>query len=91
MISSIISDTNNLTVIQTDLEKFYSLNKDLFTPSPKLHLIKLSFDANNKVDDAIKARDFLIQGRFNNAKSLAENEVISLPNTLLPAMKIENT
>ena len=87
MITSIISDTNDLTVSQTDLEKFYSLNKDLFTPSPKLHLIKLSFDANNK-DHAIKARDFLIKGDLVKARSLAENEVISLPNTLLPTMKI---
>ena len=87
MISSIISDTNDLTVSQTDLEKFYSLNKDLFTPSPKLHLIKLSFNASNK-DHAIKARDFLIEGDLVKARSLAENEVISLPNTLLPAMKI---
>ena len=87
MISSIISDTNDLTVSQTDLEKFYSLNKDLFTPSPKLHLIKLSFNANNK-DHAIKARDFLLEGDLVKARSLAENEVISLPNTLLPAMKI---
>ncbi len=87
MISSIISDTSNLTVSQTDLEKFYSLNKDLFTPSPKLHLIKLSFDENNK-DHAIKARDFLMEGDIIKARSLAENEVISLPNTLLPAMKI---
>ena len=87
MITSIISDTNDLTVSQTDLEKFYSLNKDLFTPSPKLHLIKLSFNANNK-DHAIKARDFLIKGDLVKARFLAENEVISLPNTLLPAMKI---
>ena len=87
MISSIISDANDLTISQNDLENFYSLNKDLFTPSPKLHLIKLSFKSNNK-DLAIKARDLLIEGDFVKAKSLAENEVITLPNTILPTMKI---
>ena len=87
MISSIISDANDLTISQNDLENFYSLNEDLFTPSPKLHLIKLSFKSNNK-DLAIKARDLLIEGDFVKAKSLAENEVITLPNTILPTMKI---
>ena len=87
MISSIISDANELTISQNDLENFYSLNEDLFTPSPKLHLIKLSFKSNNK-ELAIKARDFLIAGDFAKAKSLAENEVITLPNTILPTMKI---
>ena len=87
MISSIISDVNDLTISQNDLENFYSLNEDLFIPSPKLHLIKLSFKSNNK-ELAIKARDILIAGDFAKAKSLAENEVITLPNTILPTMKI---
>ena len=87
MISSIISDTDDLKISQTDLRNFYSLNQDLFTPSPKLQLIKLSFDRKNK-DYGIQARDFLIAGNLPDAKSLAKNEVITLPNVLLPAMKI---
>ena len=87
MISSIISDTDDLKISQTDLKDFYSLNQDLFMPSPKLQLIKLSFDRKNK-DYGIQARDFLIAGNFADAKSLAKNEVITLPNVLLPAMKI---
>ena len=51
--------TKELVEFGADLENFYSLNEDLFTPSPKLHLIKLSFKSNNK-ELAIKARDFLI-------------------------------
>ena len=87
MISSIISDTDDLKISQTALKDFYSLNQDLFTPSPKLQLIKLSFDRKNK-DYGIQARDFLIAGNLPDAKSLAKNEVITLPNVLLPAMKI---
>ena len=87
MISSIISDTDDLKISQTDLKDFYSLNQDLFMPSPKLQLIKLSFDRKNK-DYGIQARDFLIAGNLPDAKSLAKNEVITLPNVLLPAMKI---
>ena len=87
MIGSIIAETNDLRISKQDLESFYSANEDLFTPSPKLQLLKLSFDGNNKVAGE-QARDLLIQGNLADAKSLAENEVISLPNVLLPAMKI---
>ena len=52
-----------------------------------MQLLKLSFDGNKKVAGE-QARDLLIQGNLADAKSLAENEVISLPNVLLPAMKI---
>jgi len=87
MIGSIIAETNDLRISKQDLEDFYSRNKDLFTPSPKLRILKLSFDRNKKVAGD-QARDLLIQGNLSAAKSLAENEVISLPNVLLPAMKI---
>ncbi len=87
MIGSIIAETNDLRISKQDLEGFYSANKDLFTPSPKLQLLKLSFDGNKKVAGE-QARDLLMQGNLADAKSLAENEVISLPNVLLPAMKI---
>tara|TARA_B100000214_G_scaffold78819_1_gene53243 strand:- start:2123 stop:3424 length:1302 start_codon:yes stop_codon:yes gene_type:complete len=87
MIGSIIAETNDLRISRQDLEGFYSANKDLFTPSPKLQLLKLSFDGNKKVAGE-RARDLLIQGNLAGAKLLAENEVISLPNVLLPAMKI---
>ncbi len=87
MIGSIIAETNDLRISKQDLEDFYSTNKDLFTPSPKLQILKLSFDRNKKVAGD-QARDLLIQGNLSAAKSLAENEVISLPSVLLPAMKI---
>ena len=87
MIASIIAETNDLRISREDLEDFYSVNKDLFTPSPKLQLLKLSFDGNKKVSGD-QARDLLVAGNLAAAKQLAENEVISLPNVLLPAMKI---
>lgn len=87
MISSIVSETNDLRISQEDLEEFFSKNKDLFIPSPKLRLLKLSFDKSMK-DIANIARDLLINGNLQEAKSLAENEVIRLPNALLPSMKI---
>ena len=87
MIGSIIAETNDLRFSRQDLEGFYSANKDLFTPSPKLQLLKLSFDGNKKVAGE-RARDLLIQGNLAGAKLIAENEVITLPNVLLPAMKI---
>jgi ElaA protein len=87
MISSIIAETNDLRISRQDLEDFYSVNKDLFTPSPKLQLLKLSFNNNQKISGN-QARDLLIAGDLAAAKLLAENEVISLPNVLLPAMKI---
>ena len=39
-------------------------------------------------DIANIARDLLINGNLQEAKSLAKNEVIRLPNALLPSMKI---
>ena len=87
MISSIVAETDNLRISTKDLKAFYSANQDLFTPSPKLHLIKLSFASDQKVS-GIKAKDFLADGDLAAAKSLASIEVISLPNTLLPAMKV---
>jgi len=87
MIGSIIAETDDLRISRKDLERFYSANQDLFTPSPKLHLIKLSFDGNKR-DSGAEARDLLVAGNLVAAKSLAENEVISLPNVLLPAMKV---
>ena len=87
MIASIIAETNDLRISRQDLEDFYTVNKDLFTPSPKLQLLKLSFDGNKKVSGD-QARDLLVAGNLAAAKRLAENEVINLPNVLLPAMKI---
>jgi len=87
MISSIIAEIDNIRISRKDLESFYLINQDLFTPSPKLHLIKLTFGGNNK-DSGVKARDLLVAGNLAAAKSLAKNEVISLPNVLLPTLKI---
>jgi hypothetical protein len=87
MIGSIIAETNDIRISRQDLEDFYSVNKDLFTPSPKLQLLKLSFKSNQMIAGN-QARDLLIEGDLAAAKQLAENEVISLPNVLLPAMKI---
>jgi ElaA protein len=87
MIGSIIAETNDLRISRQDLEDFYSVNKDLFTPSPKLQLLKLSFNSNQTIAGN-QARDLLIEGDLVAAKQLAKNEVITLPNVLLPAMKI---
>lgn len=87
MISSIVAETDNLRISTKDLKAFYSANQDLFTPSPKLHLIKLSFASDQRAS-GIMAKDFLADGDLAAAKSLASIEVISLPNTLLPAMKV---
>jgi hypothetical protein len=87
MIGSIIAEADDLRISKKDLEKFYSANQDLFTPSPKLQLIRLSFDGDQKTS-GLQARDFLANGDPVAAKSLAAIEVISLPNALLPAMKV---
>lgn len=87
MIGSIIAEADDLRISKKDLEKFYSANQDLFTPSPKLQLIRLSFDGDQKTS-GLQARDFLANGDLVAAKSLAAIEVISLPNALLPAMKV---
>ena len=87
MITSIISETDDLRISRQNLEDFYSLNQDLFTPSPKLQLIKLSFDGDN-MEAGVQARGLLVEGNIQDAKLLAENDIIRLPNVLLPAMKI---
>ena len=87
MISSIIAEVNDLRFSEKDLKAFFTSNKDFFTPSPKLHLLKLSFPIARK-EQALEARDILLSGDLAGAKALAKTEVISLPNTLLPAMKI---
>ena len=87
MISSIITDAKNLRFSNKDLQDFFAQNKDFFAPSPKLHLIKLSFSSSNE-SKALQAREMLLQGDLLSAKNLAEADVIQLPNTLLPTMKI---
>ena len=87
MITSIISETDNLRISRQNLEDFYSLNQDLFTPSPKLQLIKLSFDGDN-MEAGVQARVLLAAGNIQDARLLAKNDIIRLPNVLLPAMKI---
>jgi hypothetical protein len=87
MITSIISETDDLRISRQNLRDFYSLNQDLFTPSPKLQLIKLSFDGDN-MEAGVQARALLVEGNIQDAKLLAENDIIRLPNVLLPAMKI---
>ena len=87
MISSIIAETKNIRFSQQDLQTFFVENKDFFAPSPKLHLLKLSFPRVNAVQ-ADKARQMILSGDLMSAKQLAETDVIQLPNTLLPATKI---
>ena len=87
MISSIIAETKNVRFSQQDLQTFFVENKDFFAPSPKLHLLKLSFPGVNAAQ-ADKARQMILAGDLVSAKQLAETDVIQLPNTLLPATKI---
>jgi hypothetical protein len=87
MISSIIAETKNVRFSQQDLQTFFVENKDFFAPSPKLHLLKLSFPGVNAAQ-ADKARQMILSGDLVSAKQLAETDVIQLPNTLLPATKI---
>jgi ElaA protein len=87
MISSIIADTKDLRFSKQDLQDFFSENEDFFAPSPKLHLIKLSFPSGHSTQ-AQEAREMLLAGNLASAQSLAKLDVIQLPNTLLPTMKI---
>ncbi|MDA9615039.1 GNAT family N-acetyltransferase [Pseudomonadota bacterium] len=87
MISSIIADTKNVRFSQEDLQTFFLSNQDFFAPSPKLHLLKLSFAESNSAQ-ANKAREMLLAGNLASAKQLADSDVIQLPNTLLPSTKI---
>ena len=87
MISSIIADTKNVRFSQEDLQTFFLSNQDFFAPSPKLHLLKLSFAESNSAQ-ANEAREMLLAGNLASAKQLADSDVIQLPNTLLPSTKI---
>ena len=87
MISSIIADTKNVRFSQEDLQTFFLSNQDFFAPSPKLHLLKLSFAELNSAQ-ANEAREMLLAGNLASAKQLADSDVIQLPNTLLPSTKI---
>ena len=87
MISSIIADTKNVRFSQEDLQTFFLSNQDFFAPSPKLHLLKLSF-AESNLAQANEAREMLLAGNLASAKQLADSDVIQLPNTLLPSTKI---
>jgi hypothetical protein len=78
MIGSIIAETNDLRISRQDLEDFYSVNKDLFTPSPKLQLLKLSFNSNQTIAGN-QARDLLIEGDLVAAKQLAKMKLLALP------------
>ena len=87
MISSIIADTKNVRFSQEDLQTFFLSNQDFFAPSPKLHLLKLSF-AESNLAQANEASEMLLAGNLASAKQLADSDVIQLPNTLLPSTKI---
>jgi hypothetical protein len=51
------------------------------------NLIKLSFPSGHSTQ-AQEAREMLLAGNLASAQSLAKLDVIQLPNTLLPTMKI---
>jgi hypothetical protein len=87
MIESILSEIDNLSYSDQDLKNFYISNKDFFASSPKLQLVKLSFDKSS-LNSAKKAQEYILDGDFVSAKKLARNDVIDLPNALLPATKV---
>ena len=87
MIESILSEIDNLSYSDQDLKNFYISNKDFFASSPKLQLLKLSFDKSS-LNSAKKAQEYILDGDFVSAKKLARNDVIDLPNALLPATKV---
>ena len=49
--------------------------------------MKLSFDKSS-LNSAKKAQEYILDGDFVSAKKLARNDVIDLPNALLPATKV---
>jgi len=87
MIASIIAEVENLKFSRDDLELFFIENKDFFAPSPKLHILKFTFLADQN-DNAQLARALLIARDIEGVAQLAVSQVIRLPNTLLPAAKI---
>ena len=87
MIESILSEIDNLSYSDQDIKNFYNSNKDFFASSPKLQLVKLSFDKPS-LNSAKRAQEYILDGDFVSAKKLARNDVIDLPNALLPATKV---
>ena len=86
MIESILSEIDNLSYSDQDLKNFYISNKDFFASSPKLQLVKLSFDKSS-LNSAKKPRIYF-GWRFCKRKKTSRNDVIDLPNALLPATKV---
>ena len=69
-----------------DLKAFYSANQDLFTPSPKLHLIKLSFASDQRAS-GITAKDFLADNALLSSRSFAKRNASASAIRLSSAIK----
>ncbi len=87
MIESILVEIESFKFSDDDLLDFYNQNSEFFSSSPKLRLIKLSFDINDR-DKAILALEFIKNGNLEGANFLSKQDVIKLPNTLLPSTKV---
>ena len=85
MIKSIMSELETFELSEQDLKIFFNENKEFFSTAPKVRLKKLSFERN---EDALNARKLILEGNFIDAQKLARNEIIELPNTILPTIKV---
>jgi len=85
MIKSIMSELETFELSEQDLKIFFNENKEFFSTAPKIRLKKLSFERN---EDALNARKLILEGNFIDAQKLARNEIIELPNTILPTIKV---
>lgn len=85
MIESILSEINTLEVSNQELESFYRSNQEFFLANPKISLETLKF---SNYELAQQSKQFLLEGKNDQALKLADNSAIRVPKGLLPATKV---
>jgi parvulin-like peptidyl-prolyl isomerase len=91
MIQSVISDSSTDEPTDQALTEFYKENSNYFAKPSRIQVRRLVFRGADAEGRANKARQKLIKEDFSNVgKELADRDILSLPNALLPVGKLRS-
>lgn len=91
MIQSVISDSSTDEPTDQALTEFYKENSNYFAKPSRIQVRRLVFRGEDAEGRANKARQKLNKEDFSNVgKELADRDILSLPNALLPVGKLRS-
>jgi parvulin-like peptidyl-prolyl isomerase len=91
MIQSVISDSSTDEPTDQALTEFYKENSNYFAKPSRIQVRRLVFRGADAEGRANKARQKLNKEDFSNVgKELADRDILSLPNALLPVGKLRS-